>query len=319
MNPDRAETLATTFNVSREKIAQILDKSLQLVEKTAVNNNGTIFGGYVRDHIIPKHYDPVNCYLFELRNSVFGKHLDAALKINKELKLNVDLSKTLDQYVDHVTVTSLATVYKLTTEDLAKLTLAQVVDTTQTYCFKDIDIWFSTKEKADAFWTELKPYLKHSELQNVINSHNINNVYPFQREQYVFYIESKDDSLVRGTPFSIMDTVNLELFYIDVIVYDLFPVNDFDVNLLTWDGPTRTLGVNEPCCVSLHEIYKHDKRHLLTVEKLTNNVLNKTISVFPEYKELARDRWFGRGNSSSQGSANFRMKKFTKYWKVVDF
>jgi hypothetical protein len=80
--------------------------------------------------------------------------------------------------------------------------------------FKDVDIWFKSHQNAEAFIGEMgKSFVKH---KGISVSHNI---YPgaFQRDQY---------HLVKSGEC---------LAWIDVIVSPTIPVNDFDVNEVTYE------------------------------------------------------------------------------------
>lgn len=80
--------------------------------------------------------------------------------------------------------------------------------------FKDVDIWFKCKENAQKFITEMGEKIKIGSHQTVAPGGK--NIYEFQRTNYAFYS--------KGYPIA----------FIDVIVSGTIPVNDFDVNFLTY-------------------------------------------------------------------------------------
>lgn len=81
--------------------------------------------------------------------------------------------------------------------------------------FKDVDIWFINKYNACDFVNEMnqKYDFKHQP-QHSIDKDDVE--YPFTREQYHLYKDSKC------------------LAWFDIVISETFPVNDFDVNFLSY-------------------------------------------------------------------------------------
>ncbi len=75
--------------------------------------------------------------------------------------------------------------------------------------FKDIDLWFKNDEDATAFITAMGSMLRPNPIYNITDS---SIEYPFIRKQY---------HVITG------ETI---LFWIDIIISETLPVNDFEIN-----------------------------------------------------------------------------------------
>lgn len=122
------------------------------------------------------------------------------------------------------------------------------------YGYKDVDIWFQTNDAAEAFVVEMGVKLiKLDENPN----HKSDISYPFTRQQYI----------LKGTrDFICMDDNVVDGIIIDVIVSENLPVNDFNVNQLTY---------------SPVEGYKSFGKE--TTEKLMSAIIHKVADMLPTY------------------------------------
>lgn len=92
--------------------------------------------------------------------------------------------------------------------------------------FKDMDFWFTSEENAEQFVKEAGLKVQKT-LYGLSGQENYDDgKYPIKRKQYI--------SKYKGMNFVI----------IDVVVCNFYPVCDFSVNLLTWDG--AKVKVNAP-------------------------------------------------------------------------
>lgn len=327
---DHLNRLTDKFpTLSKHKAEELLSNVLKYITKVAVENNGVLYGGYVRDHIVPNYFSNVKQFLMELQLSSFGQILFNIIESSKLLKLDMTtaLSVKLDKYQSDYAVSKLMTQYNLTSDHLAKLSLSDVFYNYKTFQFKDIDIWFKTKEDANQFGQSLKQNLEKSYLQKCFEpreSGQLNNdkldtsnlhystqdFYPFERTQYMFKLTSNDKDLIKNNLLSLESEFEFNLFFIDAIVSDKFPVNDFDVNLLQWDG--NTLSCGQPCTVDINKTVDYST----TVEQLTSQIINKNVNVFNEYKVMAQSTGWIRNNNSCRVSSLRIQNYVANGWKV---
>ena len=115
--------------------------------------------------------------------------------------------------------------------------------------FKDVDIWFTSQENAKAFVCEMG-----RDLKLMIDVQPENTVYKFQRQQYYLY---KYDTCVA---------------WIDVVVSETIPVNDFNINRLT-------------CCYTqkTKQFESYGPENKLA---LMDAIKNKCATMLPEYEEF---------------------------------
>lgn len=88
--------------------------------------------------------------------------------------------------------------------------------------YKDVDVWFHTEEEANSFITDMGDRMKN--IREFCGSIYDQALYPFARTQYVLIGQSGDSD---GIVF-------------DIIVSETLPVNDLNVNQLTY-SPTNGL------------------------------------------------------------------------------
>lgn len=135
--------------------------------------------------------------------------------------------------------------------------------------FKDVDFWFKTQYQADCFVNALPNLLK-------LNDHDVQfqqDVYLFERKQYLYN----------------------HFVIFDIIISPTLPVNDFDVNQLTYSGNGfKSYGVknaNELC-------------------KLINK---KYMSELPEYNP-------GKMSTKRRHVQNMRLEKFRSMgWTIFTY
>jgi hypothetical protein len=122
--------------------------------------------------------------------------------------------------------------------------------------FNDVDIWFTKQEEADAFIKDVNVFLESMENTKLYSSeHRVIKPgtlhYTFGRTQYHLY---------KGEKF---------VSFIDVVVSDVIPVDDFDVNCLTFhytDGEKIPKSFSENSAIML--IF---------------NINNKQVTMLPSY------------------------------------
>jgi hypothetical protein len=149
--------------------------------------------------------------------------------------------------------------------------------------FKDVDIWFQTQKSADAFVKDMgSSFIEES----IFASDPANLDYEFTRKQYHLY---QHDTCIA---------------WFDIIVSKTIPVNDFNVNKLTY-------------------LYKEDSSTPIpesfgdeSTTTLINAIHNKHVIILPEYVNIlmGRDRR-GRGYCIK---SMFRLNRifFNKGWNV---
>lgn len=129
--------------------------------------------------------------------------------------------------------------------------------------YKDVDIWFTNKEQADFFVKEM-----NSKLAKIMPKMNTSVSYPFTREQYYL--------------LEINGTIGNNSLIIDVIISKECPVNDLNVNTLTfnWYEEYKSFGKDETKFLMESIRNKkavmlpgYDFNHFLQKERLLN--LNK--------------------------------------------
>ncbi|CAH6419856.1 Hypothetical protein HVR_LOCUS937 [uncultured virus] len=121
--------------------------------------------------------------------------------------------------------------------------------------YKDVDIWFQSQENADLFVVAMGDKLAKGTDSTEKISEEV--VYPFARQQYFL----KGKYIVGNNEPEKEDDI-----IIDVIVSMELPVNDFDVNQLTYSSTER---------------YKSFGSR--SVEKLMSCIVNKKATMLPGY------------------------------------
>lgn len=205
-------------------VLKTINKCLSIAGK----HGGCVFGGYVRDVIIP------NMITGNDNESVFGSYIR-----HKFLK-----GETYPK---------------------------------QQIKFKDVDIWFKDQKSVDNFLEEMGSSLKY----NSGFDNPTNELYGFTRKQYYLY------------------EYETCIAWIDVIISEKIPVNDFNVNFLTF-----SLQNDNEIVISYAEESRND---------LINYIINKTAVMLPAYIfKILYD------NSSIANSRIRRVKKnyHDKGWRV---
>ena len=124
--------------------------------------------------------------------------------------------------------------------------------------FKDVDLWFRKQEDVDAFLKEAGTRLRFNPTASVEMTKDM---YGFLRKQYFFE--------VNGTC----------LTWFDIIISEEFPVNDFDVNMLT-----ATVTFNKKKFNWDYNPVSMDKSN--TVVSLLALINKKKATMTKEYQEL---------------------------------
>jgi len=140
--------------------------------------------------------------------------------------------------------------------------------------FKDVDIWFTNDKDAEEFVRIMKVTEKMNEFKDPFL--NTSPKYKFKRTQYC--VPNK------ACPF-----------FIDVVVSEKFPVNDFDVNFLTYyvvDGAKKlkAMGFNDKDCL-IESIHNKEARMLESYAE----ELNQKNKLSFRYKCRFNDRYIARG------------------------
>jgi hypothetical protein len=144
--------------------------------------------------------------------------------------------------------------------------------------FKDMDFWFKNQTDADAF-------IKASALRLGLHDTNDNpsGCYPVCRNQHIF--DFKD--------------VSNAFLIIDIMVTDFYPVCDFSVNLVSWNG--ETLVVHKPYDIISHvarEIISKDDQLRKTVKFYTIDEIHSNLKlVKPGRSEYTLDELISYLNS----------------------
>lgn len=133
--------------------------------------------------------------------------------------------------------------------------------------FKDVDFWFKTQYQADCFVNALPNLLK-------LNDHDVQfqqDVYLFERKQYMFN----------------------HFVIFDIIISPTLPVNDFDVNQLTYNSNGfKSYGFKD-------------------VNELCKLIDKKVMNALPSYKKSSNL------NSKRRHVQNMRLDKFRSMGWVV--
>jgi hypothetical protein len=116
--------------------------------------------------------------------------------------------------------------------------------------FKDVDIWFKTGIDSDLFINDMKD-IYDFRIVPELSIDDDNYHYKFNRTQYHLFIE---------------DVV----IWFDIVISECFPVDDFDVNYLTYSYKDNLELIE---CES--EYYDKDN--------LINSINNKKMIILPEY------------------------------------
>ena len=145
--------------------------------------------------------------------------------------------------------------------------------------FKDVDIWFTDKYQACLFVTEMnKKYdFRHHPLITINDEH-----YPFSRQQYHLYDDGKCSA------------------WFDIIVSKEFPVDDFDVNFLSYHKG---------------QIKSHHKDK--SIIQLTEAIYCKEITITDEYYQKATKSRQLNDNKALRCSVRIQNKYLNKGWKII--
>jgi hypothetical protein len=143
------------------------------------------------------------------------------------------------------------------------------------YGFKDVDLWFKSKEDANKFLQEMGSSMK---LNNEFSSIG-KEAYPFQKDQYFLIHEGLNPGVL-----------------VDVVVSAELPVNDFNVNQLTYD---TTSGFKSYGTYSVEELMKH--------------IREKKMVMLPTYLSSQKTQL-------QQSTCSARISAFNnKGWKIINF
>lgn len=97
--------------------------------------------------------------------------------------------------------------------------------------YKDVDVWFHTEGEANSFITDMGDRMK--KLREPGKTISNEETYPFTRTQYLLIGQSGDSTICLNNRVS-------DGIIFDVIVSETLPVNDLNVNQLTY-SPTKGL------------------------------------------------------------------------------
>lgn len=139
--------------------------------------------------------------------------------------------------------------------------------------FRDIDIWFKSQEYADQFIERFNEEIIDCKLEK----HNIvsgNSMYGFKRTQY---------TLLYGMNNKIIGPICI--MFIDVVISEFFPVCDFDINCLSYDG--NNLAAHKPYKVLTNGEREKDYGHCDSVDEIVENIKSKCAFIFPTYYMLS--------------------------------
>jgi hypothetical protein len=161
----------------------------------------------------------------------------------------------------------------------------------------DMDVWLRKQEDLDAFKDVL--VARHGAV--VFAKQDCGGgLYPFQRQR-VNIIDPLDDDKY----------INL-----DLILSEVFPVNDFDANLLTWDG--TTVSIEQPDPIKYNELDLGEPP-VFELDAVVSSIKNGVLTPFPTYvikgdlragssyrtRKLRMDRFAERGWAFASGPLSF--------------
>lgn len=141
---------------------------------------------------------------------------------------------------------------------------------------RDIDFWFTSSKNSKKFINSL--VLKGG---NLVDKHSDKQRYPIQRKKYMtFYRES-------------------EFLLIDVVVFPTYPVCDFSVNLLSYDGdvfeahqPFDVMEIVKSRNELLYASYQEPLNKPFCYERSLNDILtqirNGTYDLFTPFETLSK-------------------------------
>lgn len=139
--------------------------------------------------------------------------------------------------------------------------------------FKDIDIWFRSEENREKFITEMGNRIKSSERLDDLPE----DLYDFKRRNLYLYSY--------GVPIA----------SIDLIVDETIPVNDFNVNFLTYQNG------------NFKSYYYQSEDYLMDA------IINKNIEITPKYYE----KILSPNDRSHKHKTRVEKRYFERGWKIV--
>jgi hypothetical protein len=129
----------------------------------------------------------------------------------------------------------------------------------------DMDVWFARDQEAEVF----EHFIKTHYGAVVFNDAHAPHVYPFKRKRV---------NIVK--PHRGAEDAE-EYLNIDIVVCKTFPVNDFNVNLLTWDGVD--VGVHQPDAVRFDESRLIATPPVFYKDEIIDCIKNRIMFAFPTY------------------------------------
>jgi hypothetical protein len=145
--------------------------------------------------------------------------------------------------------------------------------------FKDLDLWFTTKEQADFFVREMGLLFRKIQHIGASPSHVVK--YPFERDQY----------------YLVKNTNNLEeSVIVDVVVSKEIPVDDLNVNQLTFNTYEGFISFGNESTDALMTFIKN--KEAVTLPGWMNKVKNDFIVQGKRYDKLKQTGWMIHNNVS---------------------
>jgi len=247
--------MSLKYNIQNNNLSlEECKKSISQILHVIFTLEGKVFGGFVRDYMVPlEKQDPVS----ELQARING------CRDNPVFQKGFPDSKTIIDKND--------TAYR-----------KQYID------FKDIDVWFTTIRQKDIFLDLLK-------ILNMSLSHN-NDEYTMKKQNTLSdKPETNTGSNITGFhrsyPFKVfryhLTMDNKFQSFIDIVVSDYFPVNDFSVNLLSYDG--RQLQV-EKYCEILNIVDAKPCDIQLSVHDIMKQIIDNTSIMLPDFQQISKNK-----------------------------
>jgi len=141
--------------------------------------------------------------------------------------------------------------------------------------WKDVDIWFTTETDMKSFIKDMGRKLKAVRYQQSITEERKNVLYNWPRNQYHLYIW------------------NVNVAWIDVIVSPELPVNDFDVNHLTYCYRPNSL-FNSYIWGDCGDVtVEGNVKEFVTIDYVQKCILNKVATMDREYIDMLSDEEHG--------------------------
>lgn len=154
---------------------------------------------------------------------------------------------------------------------LRDVMVPRLSDTTCRVSFKDVDLWFTSEQDAERFINEMNDEFIHKseydlELENETK-------YPFKKKQYHYIFQGKC------------------VAWFDVIVSESFPVNDLNVNMLSF-GRSDNINYIYYAFGNKYSFKSHSNE---TISELIQFIENKEAVILEPYQKILMSKQYSSG------------------------